>query len=253
MQIPPGVLYNSWSTAAARHLARTTAANRADTTVVNAITDLIDGLIFDGLWGKIAQLCVVQVDEESSLLNLKGNTLDPDSTKTGVGAFTSKLQFEGTTSTGDYVSTGLSEDTISNVTTSSMHVMAYVQTAHVNFCKIIDFTNTYISDSATNMQMFVRGASPTSTGGAVAGFGGVTTIDTTAAHGANNDNTISVGSYSPLALSSAIAKVAVNSYGNVPRPISAWGCGAGMTLAELQTYENRIKDYMTAIGAAVYP
>lgn len=275
MQLPAGA-FDQGDPDVLAHWARMTSA---DTDQKNDIANLILGLKDDGVWDLVEMLCVVHDNEADSLLDITGN--DNDSFKYGSPSFTADRGF--TTSTGNLPGSSIDgwtgvflEDDNSfyyyrrtAVTTGGSRMIAGAHNYNSWSDGSYMFYNIYPGGDEFNL--YLEGLNISYSVSTLAGFSAASRTSSSDVRifkdGSSSPytNSSSYGYPEPVDMGAEIGIATfplwiggnIAYYGTVLESAqaaeadqySAWGCGGGMSHAELNYLYNRVTTYLTARGA----
>ena len=242
------------------HLVRTTSPSAA---LALDLENLILGLKADDLWDKLDVLCVAHPTEADSLLNLKGvSTGAPDSINQNGCAFAADRGFTTSTSGGAYIDLDTTEDAAPLYLQDARHFFVYTRTFNSGgtiFSADGGITRILLYETATPDQaaIFVGNAYVTIDQDVPIGFICGSAVGTNLTRAALNE-TQGANAVSSHAVLEATDTILIGAFSGtasvqVNDQFSAWGIGGGLGSAQIAAYESRIRTYLTARGAEVYP
>jgi hypothetical protein len=246
----------------AAFLARTSGL---DSTHINAYTDLIDGLVADGIWSKLDMLHVYATqDSTTALLNLVSTSFN--GTANGSPTFTADRGFTGTNGSSTiYINTGFNATTapspnyiqdsahisawsVTNVGTSANPMMgAYDSGGNKESDLYPKYTdnNTYIRVNAGGGLPGAANSDPTGhylasrTGStALSGYknGSSLLSNTSASHAPANLNVYTLGSNKDGTANGS------------PHQCAMASIGSGLSSTDITNFYDRLRTFMTAVG-----
>lgn len=233
-----------------------------DAAHTTAYTNLICGLVTDGVWTKLDMLHIYATqDSVTALLNLVSTSFN--GTTNGSPTFTADRGFTGAAGTTVWIETGFVPSTgVHAFTQNSAHISAWSLTNSNSATAIIGIFDSINSNST---DIYPRYSDNLAYGRINSGnIAGVAVADSIGHYISNRSNSTTVISYkngsSILTNSSAASAVlsnrsmftiALNSNGTTagsPRQVTMATIGAGLTGTDALNSYNRYRTYMTAVG-----
>lgn len=253
-------LANKWGLGpAAMFLARTSGL---DTTHINAYTDLINGLVTDGIWSKLDVLHVYATQNSTTaLLNLVSTSYN--GTVGGSPVFTADRGYMGATGS-NYIYPGFDPWSVaSKYVSASAHISAWSLTDSNSSTAVMGvWDDTYGNDTSiyprhADGNFYGRVNSDHIAGVAVADslghFVATRTNSTTVSTYKSGVNVLTNTAATPMATLSGRSPfiLALNNSGSIqgsPRQLAMASMGAGLTAGDVANFYARLRTYMTAVG-----
>lgn len=208
----------------------------------------------NSLWNSLDQICVVQDTLADSLLSLKGS--NDATTRNGTPTFTANQGLLCAIGGLGQVDSQLTESTTPQFTQYDGHMMVYTRNKvnnNGNTCGYLTSGSRFLDSGLPAWQPHIQGASTTAVNTSASG----TLIASCTASNRRdfvfNDTTRTLTSVVSYSINST-ANFALNggTVGSAEQEFSCWSIGDGLTLSQMQTYEDVIRNYAQRVGFDVY-
>lgn len=234
-----------------------------DGALVQDVTQLILNLKSSGLWAKIDVLCVVHDNAADSLLNLRGLSAGADSLNVNSCSFTANQGYTTNSASNRHISLVESESSAVLYGTGSGHMLLYSRSVMTGYKTVMSgngsITRIMFNEStASPDEVYAWMQSSTYYNSIVYDIPKgcvITALKSSTLVSRVNDTADSDAHSSPAALSTnpfILGGLNNPASTQVDLQFAAWGVGGGLTAAEIAVYENHIRTYMQARGAAVF-